>query len=39
MGEVTDSEDVNDLAVTSPDEWADAIETYLTRPTPWGGER
>ncbi len=39
LDDVSDSEDSSDLAVTSPDEWVDAIESFLTRPTPWGGER
>ena len=37
--ELNDHEDSEELDLNSPDDRAEAIERYFSRPTPWGGRR
>jgi len=37
--ELRDHEDSEELDLNSPDDRAEAIERYFSRPTPWGGRR
>ena len=39
LSELEESEDSNDLDLNTPDGRAEAMQRYLSRPSPWGGRR